>query len=123
MVGSDQYYQMHHRAVTAKGSYSTKDGRLLACVGEVDQGDFMQLPPVDRLPLFEPLPWDVLSTDELERLAEQSQHAATKKKEESSKKKSKNDLREQQYRYECYWGQQRWNDAEVVTCPVVAFMN
>jgi hypothetical protein len=114
MVGSDQYYQMHHRAVTAKGPYTTTDGRVIACVGEVDQGDFIQLPPVDRLPLFEPLPWEVRPAVDSEKLA---QHAHLK--EESLKQSDKTDLRQQRYRYECYWGQQRWRDANVVTCPVL----
>ena len=114
MVGSDQYYQMHHRAVTAKGPYTTTDGRVLACVGEVDQGNFMQLPPVDRLPLFEPLPWEVRPAVGSDNLA---QHAHAK--EESLKQSDKIDLRQQRYRYECYWGQQRWRDANVVTCPVL----
>ena len=134
MVGSDQYYQMHHRAVTAKGSYSTRDGRVLACVGEVDQGDFMQLPPVDRLPLFEPLPWDAPSMDDLEKSSSNAHRAcadAERPKQpprnarraradaEHPKQSDKDDVREQRYRYECYWGQQRWRDADIVTCPVV----
>ena len=114
MVGSDQHYQMHHRAVIAKVPCTTTDGRVIACVGEVDQGDFMQLPPVNRFPLFEPLPWEVRPPVDSEKLA---QHAHLK--EESLKQSDKTDLRQQ--RYECYSGKQRWRDANVVTCPVLGY--
>ena len=130
MVGSDQYYQMPHRAVTAKGSHSTRDGRVLAGVGEVDQGgscSFHQwtgflcssrclgTPPLRMIwrsfPRMHIVP--VLMQSVLSSLP--GMHAVPVQMRSVGGRATTNDIRVQRYRYECYWGQQRWRDADVVT--------
>ena len=120
MVGCDVYFQMYIRSLTAKRGLPLPDGRVVPNIASLDSGDFMQLPPVEKLALFEDVPLPVDVADPLSNVTPcaQDERRGNGGSTTDGKKKGVKVTRDDAqatYLRECYWGQQYWRGAAVVT--------